>query len=104
MASSDGKIPLSALVGVGLGQPSNLTVRWLIFDAPALSATARTILVVAGAALLAIGASSDLFVKAALVTRRVNWRQVGNRIVHLSESSRWFFTVVNITRDVYKRW
>ncbi|ERS98861.1 hypothetical protein HMPREF1624_04051 [Sporothrix schenckii ATCC 58251] len=100
MASSDGKIPLSALVGVGLGQPS----KWLIFDAPALSATARTILVVAGAALLAIGASSDLFVKAALVTRRVNWRQVGNRIVHLSESSRWFFTVVNITRDVYKRW
>ncbi|KIH93904.1 hypothetical protein SPBR_06274 [Sporothrix brasiliensis 5110] len=100
MASSDGKIPLSALVGVGLGQPS----KWLIFDAPTLSATARTILVVAGAALLAVGASSDLFVKAALVTRQVNWRQVGNRIVHLSESSRWFFTVVNITRDVYKRW
>ncbi|CAK7199787.1 hypothetical protein SEUCBS139899_002471 [Sporothrix eucalyptigena] len=99
MPSTDA-VPLGAFIGVGLRQPS----KWFIFDSPKMSAGTRTALVVAGAVLLAVGASADLFVQAALAMRRVNWRQVGAYIVHLSECSRWFFTVINITRDVYKRW
>ncbi|KAL1900528.1 hypothetical protein Sste5346_002251 [Sporothrix stenoceras] len=100
MSSVDGAIPLGTFVSVGLGQPA----KWLIFETPALSTTARTTMMVAGAALLAIGASSDLFIKAALALRRVDWRRVGKHVIHLSECSRWFFTVVSISREVYKRW
>ncbi|CAK7210350.1 hypothetical protein SBRCBS47491_000748 [Sporothrix bragantina] len=99
MASID-PVPLGTLIGVGLGQPT----KWLLFESPKLSAGARTAMILAGAGLLAVGASADLFVRAALTFRRVNWRQVGATIVHISECSRWFFTVINISRDVYKRW
>ncbi|OAA60411.1 hypothetical protein SPI_05535 [Niveomyces insectorum RCEF 264] len=49
---------------------------WLVPPALAPSAGTRTLLVAAGAAL----------------------------VVHAAECSRWFYTVVAITREVYKKW
>ncbi|EPE04864.1 hypothetical protein F503_00018 [Ophiostoma piceae UAMH 11346] len=100
MADSIDRIPLASLTAVGLGKSSKL----LVYSPPSAPWSARTAMLAVGIGLVALGTSPDLYAGFAGLFRKVRWHDVVKRIVHVAECSRWFFTVVSITRDVHKRW
>lgn len=61
-------------------------------------------MVVLGTAFLVCGASPDLLERGVAAWKAINWRTLSKTIIQAAEYSRWFFTVVNATRDLYKRW
>jgi hypothetical protein len=61
-------------------------------------------MVVAGAGLLLCGASPELSEKGLLFCTGIDWKAVTLGIIRAAECSRWFFTVVQATRDFNKRW
>lgn len=58
-------------------------------------------MVVLGTALLACGASPELFQQGFGAMKGLDWKRVGAGILRAAEYSRWFFTVVMATRDLH---
>jgi hypothetical protein len=76
---------------------------WLIKSAPS-PISLRTAMIVLGTGLLAGGASSRLFQIGFGFWKGFDWKALSVGIIRVAECSRWFFTVVNATRELYKRW
>ncbi|KAH9889177.1 hypothetical protein F4778DRAFT_754307 [Xylariomycetidae sp. FL2044] len=97
----DNHIPLSHFTRVGLGSAFN-NRNWSAENA---ATGLRTATVILGVVLLAYGARPELF--QTWLGRRgrdLDWKTVSGGIVIVAECCRWFFTVVQATRDVYRRW
>lgn len=61
-------------------------------------------MVVLGVALVACGASPELSQKGYVMWQELNWKGLTVTVIRAAEYSRWFFTIVQATRDLYKRW
>lgn len=64
----------------------------------------RGTMVIFGAAMLICGASPDLFRQSTSAFKTIKWKRVIAGIITAAECSRWFFTVVQATRDLQRRW
>ncbi|KAL2263251.1 hypothetical protein VTK26DRAFT_7598 [Humicola hyalothermophila] len=83
-------------VGLGLGD-------WSFdksFSSAALAVSLRSAMVLMGTTLLVYGAVPEWFA----VFKQVDWKAFGVAIIRVAECSRWFFTVVQATRDLNRRW
>lgn len=62
--------------------------RWLTFKAPLAAWGVRAAMIVMGTSLMAPDTSGMLFLHAEQLLRRVCWKLVGERVVHLADN-RW---------------
>ncbi|KAK4144989.1 uncharacterized protein C8A04DRAFT_27237 [Dichotomopilus funicola] len=92
-------ISLGSLTRVGLGYAHNAK-NWIV-ETTASGAYVRTAMVVLGTALLACGASPELFQQGFRTVKGLDWRRVGAGILRAAEYSRWFYTMVMATRDLH---
>ncbi|KAI1123468.1 hypothetical protein F5Y10DRAFT_251758 [Nemania abortiva] len=85
---------------VGLGYAYN---QWWSMEGLASATTLRTTMVILGVALLACGASPKLYYTGFTIFRELNWKALSVGIIRAAEYGKWFFTIVQATRDLYKR-
>ncbi|KAJ8133033.1 hypothetical protein O1611_g591 [Lasiodiplodia mahajangana] len=85
---------------VGLGYAYNQ--HWSI-ERLASATTLRTTMIILGVALLACGASPRLYDNGLTLFKEFNWKVLSVRIIRVAEYGKWFFTIVQATRDLYKR-
>lgn len=64
----------------------------------------RTATVLLGTTLLVYGAMPAQFQQGLSVFRALEWGAVSAVVIRVAECSRWFFTVVQATRDLHRRW
>lgn len=68
------------------------------------SVTLRTGMVLLGTSLLVYGAMPEQFRQGFAVFKALEWKAVSVVVIRVAECSRWFFTVVQATRDLNRRW
>ncbi|KAL2135176.1 hypothetical protein VTI74DRAFT_9493 [Chaetomium olivicolor] len=96
-------IPLARFTSIGLGLPLGDT-HPLGLGGAVFALTLRTGMVVLGVTCLIYGVLPDQFQTGVTYFKGLDWKRVSIHIVRAAECSRWFFTVVTATRDLYKRW
>ncbi|KAI0104341.1 hypothetical protein GGR51DRAFT_561152 [Nemania sp. FL0031] len=63
----------------------------------------RSTMVTLGAAILACGASPQLYNSASTLFQKLEWTALCTGIIRVAEYSKWFFTIINATRDLHKK-
>jgi len=73
-------------------------------ESPVSAVSLRTGMVVLGGVLLVCGASPALFQRGFAFCKRVDWKAVRIGIIRAAECSRWFYMVIQATRDLHRKW
>lgn len=59
---------------------------------------------VAGVVLLAYGIQPDLCQQARHLFQKIEWEKMLAVIIRTAECSKWFYSIIQATRDLYKKW